>query len=286
MRGRRKATADRRLSALQNDLSRLLARIEGLEVEESGLLQRLDGLREKAAAAFVGEISNESVASERAEVETRLTLLEVELTELRGLVEPIQRRITEAQEAVAQARIASAKRSSLEALNSQHKAATCLGKELAAAAVAGEELSKARRTADDCLAAWSAALEAAGEEPPDIPDLADEPEWDTGIEGLRELLEAGPLRPVAVYRAQVARANAEVARQRLGVVGWWAKQPAWRIERDAPADMREEALRLHAAAKAENTPEKERERNIARAKAAGYGYVEAGEVLVEPRREP
>jgi hypothetical protein len=286
MRGGRKTTTERQLSGLQNDLSRLLARIEGLEVEDAELQGRVDALREKAAAAFVGELPEEAVASERAEVETRLATLGVELTDLRGLVEPIQRRITDAQAAVAQARIAAEKRSWLEALHSQHTTAARLGKQLAAAAAAGDELTAARRAADDRLSAWRAALEAAGEGRPSLPDLADEPEWDTGIESLRALLEGGPLRPVAANRAQLARANAEIARQRREGVSWWAKQPAWRIERDAPADVREEALRLRAAADGKKTPEKERERNIARAKAAGYGYSEGGEVLVEPRRGP
>jgi hypothetical protein len=46
-----------------------------------------------------------------------------------------------------------------------------------------------------------------------------------------------------------------------------------------------EALRLRAAADAQNTPAKEQELNIARAQAAGYGYVEGGEVFVDPGRD-
>ncbi|MGH3016579.1 MAG: hypothetical protein ACRDNN_16665, partial [Gaiellaceae bacterium] len=106
---RRKRTAnDRRIARFEDDLARLRAAIDGLAVEEKGLLGRQDGLREKAAAAFVGEIAAAEVEEERAETETRLAAVVLELEDLRGLVAPIQRRLCEARLEQAEEEVATA----------------------------------------------------------------------------------------------------------------------------------------------------------------------------------
>jgi hypothetical protein len=77
-----------------------------------------------------------------------------------------------------------------------------------------------RRKAAESLKNWEAALEAAGEEMPSLPKIADEPEWDSGIDGLHALLEAGPLRPVARHNARLAESHAQSERQYGEIAAW------------------------------------------------------------------
>lgn len=174
--------------------------------------------------AYVGDLDPEEVSHRWEEIASRLAEVGVEIERKRGLVEPLQGELAKAEKALADSRIASAKNGWLEDLYVQHVAADTFQKRLREAARAGEALEGARRKAAESGALSEARCRDAGEEPDDLPEIADEPAWNEGLEGLRALLEGGPLRPVAKHKAALATSQAQWQRQRRERIAWALKQ--------------------------------------------------------------